>query len=76
MGMAATNSYTVADVASDVIDQRPDAVIFYGGHNEYYGALGAGSTESLGSFPGLVRFYLRLQHLKTFLRPKHGRYRI
>lgn len=67
MGMAATNSYTIADLAGDIIDQRPDAVMIYGGHNEYYGALGAGSTESLGSFPSLVRLYLRLQHLKTFL---------
>ncbi len=67
LGMAATNSYTIADVARDVIAERPDAVLIYGGHNEYYGALGAGSTESLGSFPTLVRFYLRLQHLKTFL---------
>lgn len=67
MGMAATNSYTIADLAGDIIDQHPDAVMIYGGHNEYYGALGAGSTESLGSFPSLVRLYLRLQHLKTFL---------
>src|SRR5687768_7560563 len=67
MGIAATNSYTIADIAGEVIDQRPDAVMIYGGHNEYYGALGAGSTESLGSFPGFVRLYLRLQRLKTFL---------
>jgi lysophospholipase L1-like esterase len=67
MGMAATNSYTIVDLAGDVIDQKPDAVIIYGGHNEYYGALGAGSTESLGSFPSFVRTYLRLQRLKTFL---------
>ena len=55
MGMAATNSYTIVDLAGDVIDQKPDAVIIYGGHNEYYGALGAGSTESLGPIPGFVR---------------------
>jgi tetratricopeptide (TPR) repeat protein len=67
LGMAATNSYTIADLADDVIAERPDAVLIYGGHNEYYGALGAGSTESLGSFPSLVRLYLRLQHLKTFV---------
>jgi lysophospholipase L1-like esterase len=67
MGMAATNSYTIVDLAGDVIDQKPDAVIIYGGHNEYYGALGAGSTESLGSFPSFVRAYLKLQRLKTFL---------
>ena len=67
MGMAATNSYTIADLAGDVIAERPDAVIIYGGHNEYYGALGAGSTESLGSYPGLVRLYLDLQGLRSFL---------
>jgi lysophospholipase L1-like esterase len=67
MAMAATNSYTIADLAQDVIDQKPDGIIIYGGHNEYYGALGAGSTESLGSYPSFVRFYLKLQNLKTFL---------
>jgi len=67
MGMAATNSYTIVDLAAEVIDQKPDAVIIYGGHNEYYGALGAGSTESLGSFPSFVRMYLALQRLKTFV---------
>ncbi|HVF39381.1 MAG TPA: hypothetical protein VM939_05725, partial [Gemmatimonadaceae bacterium] len=56
LGMAATNSYTIADLADEVVDRKPDAVLIYGGHNEYYGALGAGSTESLGSFPGFVRF--------------------
>ena len=66
LAMAATNSYTIADVTRDIIAERPDAVLIYGGHNEYYGALGAGSTESLGAFPGLVRLYLRLQHFKTF----------
>jgi hypothetical protein len=34
MGMAATNSYTIVDLAGEVIDQRPDAVVIYGGHNE------------------------------------------
>lgn len=67
MGMAATNSYTIADLAQDIIDQKPDGVLIYGGHNEYYGALGAGSTESLGSFPSFVRLYLKLQNVKTFL---------
>src|ERR1019366_9354225 len=59
LGMAATNSYTIADLAHDVIDQKPDAVLIYGGHNEYYGALGAGSIETLGSYPSFVRLYLR-----------------
>ena len=67
MGMAATNSYTIVDLTGEVIREKPDAVIIYGGHNEYYGALGAGSTETLGSYPSFVRLYLKLQRLKTFL---------
>lgn len=67
LGMAATNSYAIADLAGDVAAQSPDAVIIYGGHNEYYGALGAGSTETLGAFPRFVRLYLRLQRFRTFV---------
>jgi lysophospholipase L1-like esterase len=76
MGMAATNSYTIADLAGDIVGQKPDAVVIYGGHNEYYGALGAGSTESLGSYPSFVRLYLRLQRLKTFLLLRNGANRL
>ncbi|MEJ7758683.1 MAG: hypothetical protein WKF55_03710 [Gemmatimonadaceae bacterium] len=67
LGMAATNSYAIADLADEVIEQKPDGVLIYGGHNEFYGALGAGSTETLGAFPGFVRLYLRLQRFKTFV---------
>lgn len=67
LAISATNSYTIADLTSEVIAQRPDAVLIYGGHNEYYGALGVGSTETLGAVPSFVRLYLRLQRFKTFL---------
>lgn len=40
LGISATNSYTIADLVPDVIAQKPDAVLIYAGHNEYYGALG------------------------------------
>ncbi len=63
--MAAVNSYTLLDFADEIIAQRPDAVVVYAGHNEYYGALGAASTESLGRNPSVVRAYLRLRGLRT-----------
>ncbi len=63
--MAAVNSYTLLDFADEIIAQQPDAVLIYAGHNEYYGALGVGSTESLGSFRGLVNTYLRLRRFRT-----------
>jgi tetratricopeptide (TPR) repeat protein len=64
---SAINSYTLYDQVDEILQQKPDAILIYTGHNEFYGALGAGSNESLGSFPAFVRFYLRIQRLKTFL---------
>ena len=67
LGIAATNSYTMLDLAAEVAAQHPDAVLIYAGHNEYYGALGIGSSVRGGSSPALVRTYLRLEHLRTVL---------
>ena len=63
--MAAVNSYTLLDFADEIIEQEPDAVLVYAGHNEFYGALGVGSAESLGRSRFVVRAYLRLQRWRT-----------
>ena len=63
--LAAVSSYTLRDFTGEILAQRPDAVLIYAGHNEYYGALGVGSSESLGRAPGLVNLYLRLQRLRV-----------
>ncbi len=62
--MAAVNSYTLLDLVDEILEHKPDAVLIYAGHNEYYGALGVGSTESLGRHPWLVRSYLALNDLR------------
>ena len=62
--MAAVNSYTLSDFVDEIIEQEPDLVLIYAGHNEYYGALGVGSSESFGRSPHIVRLYLRLQNLR------------
>ncbi|MDX1546218.1 MAG: tetratricopeptide repeat protein [Rhodothermales bacterium] len=62
--MAAVNSYTLLDLSDEILAQQPDAVLVYAGHNEYYGALGVGSSESLGG-GALTRLYLRLRALRT-----------
>ena len=67
VGISAISSYTLFDQVDEIIEQQPDAVLIYAGHNEFYGALGVGSNENLGGFPGFVRFYLKLQRLKTFM---------
>ncbi|MEQ9105326.1 MAG: hypothetical protein RIE53_11600 [Rhodothermales bacterium] len=64
--MAAINSYALADVAREIVDIQPDAVLIYAGHNEYYGVLGVGSAQALGRNPSFVNLYLSLQRLHTF----------
>jgi lysophospholipase L1-like esterase len=62
LGIPATNSYAIADIVDEVAAQHPDAVLIYAGHNEYYGALGAASTEgALHVSPAVMRAYLRMQ---------------
>ncbi|CAN5820283.1 hypothetical protein BH23ACT11_BH23ACT11_04480 [soil metagenome] len=63
--MAAVNSYTLLDLADGITAIRPDAVLIYAGHNEYYGALGAASSETLGPTRLLVTWYLKLRHFRT-----------
>ncbi|MDA0379596.1 MAG: tetratricopeptide repeat protein [Bacteroidetes bacterium] len=63
--MAAVNSYTLLDVQPDILALEPDAVLVYAGHNEYYGAMGVGSSQGVGSNPTLIRLYMRLRPLRT-----------
>jgi tetratricopeptide (TPR) repeat protein len=66
LGITAVNTYTMRDLLPDVLKQKPDLIIFYNGHNEYYGALGAGSSESFGKSRALINLMLKLQRFKTF----------
>ncbi len=45
--MSAVNSYVLKDVASEIAEQSPDAVLIYAGHNEYLGIFGVGSHFSV-----------------------------
>lgn len=76
LATSAINTYTLYDQADEILAYEPDAVLIYTGHNEYYGALGIGSSESLGGFPGFVRFYLDIQRLKTFMLLRDGMTRL
>ena len=63
----AINSYTQLDFMNEIIDYEPDAILIYSGHNEFYGALGVASVESLGRARWFVNLYLKLQRFKIFL---------
>jgi tetratricopeptide (TPR) repeat protein len=66
LGMTATNSFTVLDLARELFDYQPDLLIVYDGHNEFYGALGVASRESVFGSRWLTKLYLRLVHFRTF----------
>lgn len=63
--MAAVNSYTLLDFTDEILEHKPDAILIYAGHNEYYGALGVGSSQLLGTSPALVNLYLKLKRFRT-----------
>jgi len=65
--LTAINSYALLDFIDEILKQQPDAILIYAGHNEFYGALGAASNESLGKIRSFVKWYLKLQRFKTFL---------
>lgn len=65
-GIAAVNTFTLLDFTDEILAQQPDAILIYSGHNEFYGALGAGSTQSVGQNRSLIMAYLALSKLKTF----------
>ncbi len=65
IALTATNSYTIRDLMPGVIDQKPDLILIYAGHNEYYGALGVGSMESIGRSRKIVKLILSLEKYKT-----------
>jgi len=65
VAITATNSYTIRDLFPGIIEQEPDLILIYAGHNEYYGALGVGSTENIGNSRGFVHFIIWLNKFKS-----------
>ncbi|HRI45877.1 MAG TPA: GDSL-type esterase/lipase family protein [Ignavibacteriaceae bacterium] len=64
IGLTAISSYTIRDLFPGVLEQKPDLVLIYTGHNEYYGALGVGSLESLGQSRFFVNLTLSLNQFR------------
>lgn len=67
VALTATNTYTIRDLIPGIIEQKPDLILFYAGHNEYYGALGVGSMESIGQSRSVVNFVISLEQYKSFV---------
>ena len=65
ISLTAINSYTIRDFIPEVLNQKPDLILIYTGHNEYYGALGVGSMESFGTSRTVVNLILELNKFRT-----------
>jgi lysophospholipase L1-like esterase len=66
ISMAAINSYTILDLLPSVVERKPDLILVYLGHNEYYGAMGVGSTQSIANSPWLIKLSLYLKEFRLF----------
>lgn len=72
LGMTAVNSYTLLDLTRHVIRMYPDLVVIYAGHNEFYGAFGAGTTaEWMPKSPWFGRTLLWLKRSALVLALEH-----
>ena len=67
VGMTAINSFAVVDLSRELMRYEPDLLVVYDGHNEFYGALGVASHETVGGTRWVTRLYLKALHLRTFL---------
>jgi hypothetical protein len=64
--LTAVNSWTLLDFTDEVLEVEPDLILIYAGHNEYYGALGVASLESLGSSRFIIGLNLYLNRFRIF----------
>jgi tetratricopeptide (TPR) repeat protein len=65
LSLTAVNSYTVLGFAKELVDYEPDAVLIYSGQNEYYGALGVGSTNRMFGNSTIIAFMLGMRQLRV-----------
>ncbi len=66
-GLTGTNSFTVLEFVDELTAFQPDAFIVYSGQNEFYGAFGTASTNSIGGGRWMIRLYQSLRRVKTFV---------
>jgi tetratricopeptide (TPR) repeat protein len=64
LSLPAVNTYAVLGFAKELAGYKPDAVLIYAGHNEYYGAPGVASTGRIGSNLTWINLVLRLRSIR------------
>lgn len=63
---SALNSYIFVDMIDEILANKPDAILIYAGHNEYYGTFGVASVEGGENSRRIKILRLKLIRLRTF----------
>ena len=66
LGISAVNSHAVLDMCPDIEAIKPDIILIYMGHNEFYGAMGLASNEFIGNKRWLIKLVLNLRELRLY----------
>jgi tetratricopeptide (TPR) repeat protein len=61
LGVSAINTNFIRERIDDIIEQKPDLILIYTGHNEYYGVTGVSETS------GIFRdFFANIKNLRMY----------
>ena len=64
LGASAINTNVIADIVPQTLELKPDAVLIYTGHNEFYGPDGVGASWLERTLPFLVPVKYALRDLR------------
>lgn len=70
--ITAVNSYTFADRIDEILNEEPDAILIYAGHNEFYGAQGIGSHGGLSNLRVIKLLHLHMLNYKIYQLLQNG----
>jgi tetratricopeptide (TPR) repeat protein len=70
--ITAVNSFTLLDFLDDILDEDPDAILIYAGHNEFYGAFGIGSVEKSNRSRNLILLHEQLLSFRLYQFLRNG----
>ncbi len=64
LSLTAINSCAILDIAKEIPDYQPDAVLIYAGQNEYHGTLGIASSSKFGNNPFFKQVFIQSKKLR------------
>jgi tetratricopeptide (TPR) repeat protein len=66
LGITAINSFAILDIVKEAVHYKPDLLIIYSGHNEFYGSPAIGFIGSQGNSRLMIDLFLTCNKFKVF----------